>query len=77
MRVSSKHFKAILHTLKQFFDPWFADVASVTDYFIFQMFLLGMLDNLPRLWLSDVQMNAILFVMKHSSSQDVPSLKSL
>ena len=41
------------------------------------MYLLDMLDNLPRLRMSDKHLEAILFVMKESGSWDVPSLDTL
>lgn len=46
---------------------------QVTDIFS-QMFLLDVLDNLPRLRLSDAQLRVILFVMRETGSKDVPSL---
>jgi hypothetical protein len=41
------------------------------------MYLLDMLDNLPRLRMSDKHMEAILFVLRESGAQDVPSLDTL
>ncbi|KLO11010.1 hypothetical protein SCHPADRAFT_930212 [Schizopora paradoxa] len=38
------------------------------------MFLLDVLDNLPRLRLSDAQLRVIFFVMRETGSKDVPSL---
>ena len=43
----------------------------------YQLFLLDLLDSLPRLRLSDSQFEAILFVMKQVGGQNVPSLKTL
>lgn len=41
------------------------------------MFLLDMLDNLPRLRLSGEHMRAIMFAMKELGVPDVPSLDTL
>ena len=41
------------------------------------MFLLDMLDNLPRLRMSDKHLEAVIFVMKESGAQSVPSLDTL
>ena len=41
------------------------------------MYLLDMLDNLPRLRMSNKHMEAILFVMRESGAWDVPSLDTL
>ena len=41
------------------------------------MFLLDMLDNLPRLRLSGEHMKAIIFAMKEAGVPDVPSLETL
>ncbi|KAF8263119.1 hypothetical protein EI94DRAFT_1704260 [Lactarius quietus] len=41
------------------------------------MYLLDMLDNLPRLRMSNKHLEAILFVMRESGARDVPSLDTL
>jgi hypothetical protein len=41
------------------------------------MYLLDMLDNLPHLRMSNKHLEAILFVMRESGAQDVPSLDTL
>lgn len=42
-----------------------------------QMFLLDLIDNLPRLQLSDAHMHMILWVMKHGRSSEVPTFTAL
>ncbi|KAI0317830.1 hypothetical protein OF83DRAFT_1171639 [Amylostereum chailletii] len=41
------------------------------------MYLLDILDNLPRLRMSDTQLNAVLFVMRQCGARDVPALATL
>lgn len=41
------------------------------------MFLLDLLDNMPRLRLSDAQMRLILWVMKQADCPNTPSLTAL
>lgn len=41
------------------------------------MFYLDLLDNLPRLRLSDDQMKTVLWIMKKCDTPNVPSLKGL
>lgn len=41
------------------------------------MFFVDLLDNLPRLRLSDAHMEMVLWVMRQCGSQTVPSLKQL
>lgn len=42
-----------------------------------QLFMLDLLDNLPRLRMSDAQFKAVLFIMRECGASDVPSLDTL
>ncbi|KIJ47128.1 hypothetical protein M422DRAFT_249438 [Sphaerobolus stellatus SS14] len=53
------------------------DIQDQRSTFCPIIFLLDMLDNLPRMRLSDTQMEAVLWVMKESGSRNVPSLDTL
>ena len=57
--------------------PWQCCCDSPLLYSFIQMFLLDMLDNLPRLRMSDKHLEAVLFVMKESGARSVPSLDTL
>ncbi|KAJ7803462.1 hypothetical protein B0H14DRAFT_3091985 [Mycena olivaceomarginata] len=45
--------------------------------FLFQMFMLDLLDNLPRLRLSDDHLKSIIWVMRECKTPDVPSFSAL